>query len=99
MTIEGVSLAKELYPEVKFKLFGDRKSESLIKKFNLKQSVEFIHTSEFIKSSDQPVNALRKLKKSSIRLATNDVKNKKFAMVLFLAGNTGALNWQYQNSC
>ena len=37
MTIEGVSLAKELYPEVKFKLFGDRKkSESLIKKFNLK---------------------------------------------------------------
>lgn len=91
MTIEGVSLAKELYPEVKFKLFGDRKkSESLIKKFNLKQSVEFIHTSEFIKSSDQPVNALRKLKKSSIRLATNDVKNK-ICDGLVSAGNTGAL--------
>ena len=45
---------------------------------------------EFIKSNDQPVNALRKLKKSSIRLATNDVKNK-ISDGLVSAGNTGAL--------
>ena len=90
-TIEGVSLATKLYPDVKFKLFGDkRKSENLISKFNLEKNIEFVHTTEFIKSNDQPVNALRKLKKSSIRLATNDVKNK-ISDGLVSAGNTGAL--------
>ena len=34
-TIEGVSLATKLYPDVKFKLFGDkRKSENLISNLN-----------------------------------------------------------------
>ena len=90
-TIEGVSLATKLYPDVKFKLFGDkRKSKNLILKFNLENNIEFVHTTEFIKSNDQPVNALRKLKKSSIRLATNDVKNK-ISDGLVSAGNTGAL--------
>ena len=78
-TIEGVSIASKLYPEVKFKLYGDKtKSVEFINKFDLKSSIEFVHTKEFIKPDDQPVNALRKLKKkSSIRLATNDVKEKK----------------------
>ena len=90
-TIEGVSLATKLYPDVRFKLFGDkRKSEDLISKFNLEKNIDFVHTTEFIKSNDQPVNALRKLKKSSIRLATNDVKNK-ISDGLVSAGNTGAL--------
>lgn len=90
-TIEGVSLATKLYPDVKFKLFGDkRKSVNLISKFNLEKNIEFVHTTEFIKSDDQPVNALRKLKKSSIRLATNDVKSK-ISDGLVSAGNTGAL--------
>lgn len=90
-TIEGVSLATKLYPDVKFKLFGDkRKSENFISKFNLEKNIEFVHTTEFIKSDDQPVNALRKLKKSSIRLATNDVKSK-ISDGLVSAGNTGAL--------
>ena len=62
-TIEGVSLASKLYPDVKFKLFGDkRKSENLISKFKLEENIEFVHTTEFIKPNDQPVNALRKLK-------------------------------------
>ena len=90
-TIEGVSLATKLYPDVKFKLFGDkRKSDNLISKFNLEKKIEFVHTAEFIKPNDQPVNALRKLKKSSIRLATNDVKSK-ISHGLVSAGNTGAL--------
>ena len=45
-TIEGVSLASKLYPEVKFKLFGDKKSEKLISKFNLEKNIEFVHTTE-----------------------------------------------------
>ena len=90
-TIEGVSLATKLYPDVKFKLFGDkRKSDNLISKFNLEKKIEFVHTAEFIKPNDQPVNALRKLKKSSIRLATNDVKSE-ISHGLVSAGNTGAL--------
>ncbi len=90
-TLEGVSLATKLYPDVKFKLFGDkRQSENLISKFNLEKNIEFVHTTEFIKSDDQPVNALRKLKKSSIRLATNDEKSK-ISDGLVSAGNTGAL--------
>ena len=90
-TIEGVSIASKLYPEVKFKLYGDKtKSVEFINKFDLKSSIEFVHTKEFIKPDDQPVNALRKLKKSSIRLATNDVKEKK-CNGLVSAGNTGAL--------
>ncbi len=90
-TIEGVALATKLYPDVSFKLFGDkRKSYALIKKYNLDKKIEFVHTIEFIKPDDQPVNALRKLKKSSIRLATNDVKNKS-SHGLVSAGNTGAL--------
>ena len=62
----------------------------MISKFNLENNIEFVHTTEFIKSNDQPVNALRKLKKSSIRLATNDVKSK-ISDGLVSAGNTGAL--------
>ena len=50
-TIEGVSLATKLYPDVKFKLFGDKKkSENSISKFNLEKNIEFVHTTEFIKS-------------------------------------------------
>ena len=43
-TIEGVSLATKLYPDVKFKLFGDkRKSYALIKKYNLDKKIEFVY--------------------------------------------------------
>ena len=90
-TIEGISLAKQLYPDVKFKLYGDQsKSKKFIEEFDLKNHIDFIHTKEYIKSDDEPVNALRKLKNSSMRLAINDVKNQE-SDGLVSAGNTGAL--------
>ena len=51
---------------------------------------EFFHTDESIKSDDEPVNALRKLKKSSMRLGINCV-NSGECDGFVSAGNTGAL--------
>jgi len=90
-TIEGVALASEAYPNVKFLLFGDKKkSENELKRIAHLKNYEFIHTSESIRSTDQPVNALRKLKKSSMRLGINSVKLNE-CDGLVSAGNTGAL--------
>ncbi len=89
-TIEGVEMASKIYPHVKFKLFGDKKkSEDQLNKLLLKD-YEFFHTDESIKSDDEPVNALRKLKKSSMRLGINDI-SENTADGFVSAGNTGAL--------
>jgi len=90
-TIEGVSIAAEAYPNVKFVLFGDKnKSKDELKKISNLKNYEFVHTTESIRSTDEPVNALRKLKKSGMRLGINSVKlNECDGFVS--AGNTGAL--------
>ena len=89
-TIKGIKMASEIHPNVKFKLFGDKtKSDLELIKYSLK-NFEFFHTKEVIKSDDEPVNALRKLKKSSMRLGINHVSNKN-ADGFVSAGNTGAL--------
>ena len=91
MIIHGIYEASKIYPNVFFKLFGD-KSLALneLKKIPQFKNFEIIHTDEFIKSNDEPVNALRKLKKSSLRLAINSVNNQECDGVVS-AGNTGAL--------
>ena len=90
-TIEGVLIASKAYPNVKFRLFGDKnKSKDELKRISNLKNYEFIHTSESIRSTDQPVNALRKLKKSSMRLGINSVKFNE-CDGLVSAGNTGAL--------
>ena len=90
-TIEGTAIASEIYPQVTFKLFGneDVAKQYLNKNPSLK-NFEIVHTTEKIKSDDEPVNALRKLKKSSMRLGINDV-SKKSCHGFVSAGNTGAL--------
>ena len=63
-TIEGVAIASEIYPHVKFKLFGNKKlAQDVLNKNGSLKNFELIHTTEKIKSNDEPVNALRKLKK------------------------------------
>ncbi len=90
-TIEGVAMASKIHPNVKFKLFGDKKKSNidLNKNFHL-SNFEFFHTNEAIKSDDEPVNALRKLKKSSMRLGINCLKSNECDGFVS-AGNTGAL--------
>ncbi len=91
VTIEGVYQASKIFPNVFFKLFGNEiLAKKELKKIPDFKNYEIIHTDEYIKSDDEPVNALRKLKKSSLRLAVNDVgENKSHGLVS--AGNTGAL--------
>ena len=90
-TIEGVDIASEAYPNVKFVLFGDKnKSKDELQRISNLKNYEFVHTSESISSTDQPVTALRKLKKSSMRLGINSVKLNE-CDGLVSAGNTGAL--------
>ncbi len=89
-TVEGVKMASKIYPNVKFKLFGDQNiSEPELKKSGL-INTEFFHTEESIKSDDEPVTALRKLKKSSMRLGINNLSNSE-SHGFVSAGNTGAL--------
>ena len=89
-TVEGVKMASKIYPNVKFKLFGDHNiSEPELKKSGL-TNTEFFHTEESIKSDDEPVTALRKLKKSSMRLGINNLSNSE-SHGFVSAGNTGAL--------
>ena len=91
MTISGIHQASKLFPNVNFRLFGNSKeANDELEKYNDFKNYELIHTKEFIKSDDEPVNALRKLKKSSLRLAVNDVGDGK-SHGLVSAGNTGAL--------
>ena len=89
-TLQGVSMASKIYPNVRFKLYGDEfVSQKEINK-NGFDNYEFIHTTESIKSDDEPVNALKKIKKSSMRLGINEVSENK-ADGFVSAGNTGAL--------
>ena len=90
-TIEGVAMASKIHPNVKFKLFGDKdKSNNDLGKNSQLENFEFFHTNESIKSNDEPVNALRKLKKSSMRLGINCL-NSRECDGFVSAGNTGAL--------
>jgi len=90
-TIEGVVMASKIYPQVSFKLFGnERLSKVELEKNSEFTNYDFIHTDEKIKSDDEPVNALRKLKKSSMRLGINNVADN-VSHGFVSAGNTGAL--------
>ena len=90
-TVEGVAMASKIHPNVKFMLFGDKdKSNNDLLENSEFNNFEFFHTNESIKSDDEPVNALRKLKKSSMRLGINCV-NSKECHGFVSAGNTGAL--------
>ena len=57
-TIEGISMASKAYPNVKFILFGDKnKSKDELQKISNLKNYQFVHTTESISSSEQPVNA------------------------------------------
>tara|TARA_X000000950_G_scaffold65075_1_gene79870 strand:+ start:47605 stop:48678 length:1074 start_codon:yes stop_codon:yes gene_type:complete len=90
-TIKGIYEASKIYPNVFFKLFGNKKlaDDELLKIPEFK-NFEIVHTEQYIKADDEPVNALRKLKQSSLRLAINSVNEKECDGVVS-SGNTGAL--------
>ncbi len=90
-TIEALDIASKSHPNIFFRLFGNKnKAVKELSKFKDFVNYEIIHTSEEVKSHHAPVDAMRKFKQSSLRLAINDVNEKRSDGVVS-AGNTGAL--------
>lgn len=91
-TIEGLELAHEKYPDVKFLIFGNESLLSpLLNKYSkIKKVSEIIHTDEVVLSDDKPSIALRQRRHSSMGQAIRAVR-KGNAMGIISAGNTGAL--------
>ena len=92
MVVGGVAIARERYPELKVLLFGDqdRIRPQLAGYPSLKDVVEVHHTDKAIGGHEQPAQALRRGRDSSMRLAINAVKEGAADGVVS-AGNTGAL--------
>ncbi|MGQ3032409.1 MAG: phosphate acyltransferase PlsX, partial [Ferrovibrionaceae bacterium] len=92
MVIEGAAQAHEMFPHVRFLVFGDEgKIGPLLARYpKLARQVELRHTAEKVESEDKPSQALRKGRGSSMRLAIDAVANGEAGGVVS-AGNTGAL--------
>lgn len=92
MVIEGAAQAHEMFPHVRFLVFGDEgKIGPLLARYpKLARQVELRHTAEKVEAEDKPSQALRKGRGSSMRLAIDAVANGEAGGVVS-AGNTGAL--------
>lgn len=89
--IEGLSLFHERCPLPSFLVYGaESQVHPLLKKYpSLEKVCELIHTDEVIDAHMKPSQALRNLPRASMRLALEDVAQKKAAAAIS-AGNTGA---------
>jgi len=90
--IEGASIVAKENDRVNFILHGrEGEIEKILKKHPKLRSVsEIRHTESFISSDEKPLNALRKGKNSSMRLAIESVRHGE-ADAIISSGNTGAL--------
>lgn len=90
IVLEGLSYSKKAYPKVCYLLFGDEKVLTpLVKQYSLEKSVTIVHTDQRVENETPALEALRSLKKSSMRLAIEAVKSGK-AQGVVSSGNTGA---------
>ena len=89
--IDGIIHNNKFYQDNFYKIFGD-KEQILphIKNKIDKKFYEIIHTKNFVKSTDSPLEAAKKGKDTSMWLSINSVKDKDSDIVIS-AGNTGAL--------
>ena len=90
--IAGTDLFLQQNPDIDFIFFGDKEQISpVLDNFpKLKKCAQITHTTDYISSAEKPSIALRKGKKSSMKLAIDAVKNG-LADAIISAGNTGAL--------
>lgn len=90
--LQGAALAHVRHPNVRFLIFGDRVAiEPLVAgEPALADAAEIVHAPERVTASDKPSVALRRRKKSSMRLALDTVAEGR-AQAMVSAGNTGAL--------
>lgn len=92
IVIEGASLARERFPNLRYILYGD---EALLRPLiaknpTLLECSEICHTDQAIANDMKPTMALRNARNSSMRLAINAVGDGE-AQGVVSAGNTGAL--------
>lgn len=90
-TLRALIRQHEQLRDVHYLLFGD---EAVVLPFlrenpNLKKQIDLVHTTEFVLNETKPLDALRRLKKSSMRLAILSVAEGK-ADAVVSSGNTGA---------
>lgn len=92
IVIKGVDIVRVQYPNARFLLFGDEKrlTPLLDAHPGVKPVCEIRHTDQAISGEDKPSHALRKGRKSSMRLAIDAVRDGDAGGVVS-AGNTGAL--------
>ncbi len=89
--IDGIIEHSKLSPNIHYLIFGDKNKISGITKSLLNgNSYEIIHTENFVKGTDTPLEAAKRGKNTSMWLSIESVKNKK-ADIVISAGNTGAL--------
>ncbi len=89
--IDGIIHNHKIFPENFFKIFGDEEQISnLINNKISENSYEIVHTKNFVKSTDSPLEAAKKGKDTSMWLSIESVKKKETDIVIS-AGNTGAL--------
>lgn len=92
IVVEGAHLARSLYPQAKFIIYGDEAViRPLIRKYAGLDSVMTVyHTPDRILPDDKPALVLRSGRNSSMRLAIDAVARGEADCVVS-AGNTGAL--------
>ena len=92
MVVEGVRLAHERLPHVRYLLFGDAaRVEPLLARYpEIKGVCSVRHTDEAVSNDAKPGQVLRTGRRSSMWLAVDAVHNGEAAGVVS-AGNTGAL--------
>jgi len=89
--IDGIANHYKNSKNIFYKIFGDNDQiKNLIPKTLNNNIFEIIHTKNFVKGTDTPLEAAKRGKDTSMWLAIEAVKNKK-ADVIISAGNTGAL--------
>lgn len=91
VVIEGLAIAAQKNPDVKFLLFGDEgKVNEILKEFpDLQQVCEVRHSSDVVSNDDKPSQVIRN-RNTSMFMAISAVKSGE-AKAIVSAGNTGAL--------
>ena len=92
IVVRGADIARERHPDARFLFFGDeaRIAPLLARSPRLRDAAEVRHTDEMVASDDKPSQALRRGRRSSMRLAIDAVADGSAAGAVS-AGNTGAL--------
>ena len=92
MVLKGAAVAARRFPDAHFMLFGDeRRMTRVLKRLRrLRNRVTVHHTEDVVTNEDRPSLALRRGRRSSMRLAIDAVHEGR-AQGVVSAGNTGAL--------